>query len=352
MGVSGVPEVILGADVGFTDFSEFAVQGTLPAGITAFGICGGESPTTEEIKNDPSEGNYFSMDGHNVQSWGYGYDAFDALLSYGELLARVWINVVATRRGIGPAINLSGLIGQPCGSPDFDGEGGGVFLRAGVDIESAGSQNNDGSGSVPINGADFQETFQNGAWAWQRVRISDAGGGNNAWEITTWYGALLDEPAALDGSNASAARLVTGAVPGALGWMMTQFGSPGAEQRIAYLSFTSDPTQIGPPEPATGMENEKPNIANPGPEYDSRRLSSSHSDGDPVLLWPDSSPPGGNDAVPEASPVVDHDPAFRPDRWAPGIPSVEFMDLGTGTFPPDNEEAWTTMPRPHTGALS
>ena len=146
MGVSGVPEVILGADVGFTDFSEFAVQGTLPAGITAFGICGGESPTTEEIKNDPSEGNYFSMDGHNVQSWGYGYDAFDALLSYGELLARVWINVVATRRGIGPAINLSGLIGQPCGSPDFDGEGGGVFLRAGVDIESAGSQNNDGSG--------------------------------------------------------------------------------------------------------------------------------------------------------------------------------------------------------------
>ena len=188
MGESGVPEVVNGVDIGYTDFSEFAVQGTLPSGITAFGICGGESPTDEEIKNDASEGNYFFMDGHSVQSWGYGLDAFDALLSYGELLARVYVNVSDNRRGIGPAINLSGLIGQPCGSPDFDGEGGGVFLRAGVDIESAGSVNNDGSGTLPVNGADFQEAFQNATWAWPRVRITDAGGGNNAWQITTWYG--------------------------------------------------------------------------------------------------------------------------------------------------------------------
>ncbi len=156
MGESGVPEVVNGVDIGYTDFSEFAVQGTLPSGITAFGICGGESPTDEEIKNDASEGNYFFMDGHSVQSWGYGLDAFDALLSYGELLARVYVNVSDNRRGIGPAINLSGLIGQPCGSPDFDGEGGGVFLRAGVDIESAGSVNNDGSGTLPVNGTQFR----------------------------------------------------------------------------------------------------------------------------------------------------------------------------------------------------
>ncbi len=115
---------------------------------------------------------------------------------------------------------------------------------------------------------------------------------------------------------------------------MTQFGSPGLEQRIAYLAFTSDPTQIGPPAPVT-TENEKPIIANPEIEYDARRLSSSHVDGGPVVLWPDSSPNGTNDAVPDPFP---HDPAFRPDRWAPGIPSVEFLDLGTSTFPPDNEE--------------
>ena len=126
MGTSGVPETVGGVDFGFTDFSEFAVQASLPSGITAFGICGGESPTDEEIKNDPAEGNYFFMDGHSVQSWGYGLDAFDAIIDEGELLARIYVNVVATRRGIGPAMNLSGLIGQPCGSPDFDGEGGGV----------------------------------------------------------------------------------------------------------------------------------------------------------------------------------------------------------------------------------
>jgi hypothetical protein len=63
-----------------------------------------------------------------------------------------------------------------------------------------------------------------------------------------WYGALEDEPASPDGTAFNQSRNITGAIPGALGWMMTQFGDPNEEQRIAFLSFTGDPTIVATPE--------------------------------------------------------------------------------------------------------
>lgn len=339
MGVSGVPQVQDSVDFGFTDFSEFSVAAGLPAGITGFGICAGEFPSTVAIANDPAEGNYFSMSGHNLQSWGFGLDAFDALISYGELLARVWTNIdTANRRGIGPAMNLSGLIGQPCVSPDFDGEGGGTFFRAGPsDFEIAGVQNNDGSGSVPVNSVNLNEPWQNEEWAWMRIRIEDAGGGMNGWSVKLWYGNIEDEQATFDGTAVSG-RVITGAVPGALGWMMTQFSDIGEEQRISYLSFTSDRTKISAPTPGpltpAAVDFPKPIIANPEFEYDARLLRT-FGDGYDLVDWVDSSP-GGVSAATE-NPPPDAHPAVRLDRWEEGIPSVEFRDLNA--FPPDSLEA-------------
>ena len=337
MGTSGVPEVISGINFGFTDFSEFAVAAGIPTGVTEFGITP-TSPFTFAIVSDPAEGNYFTMDGQGFRSWGFGLDAFDGLmdLAGGELLARVFLNVpVNGRKLLGPAANMLGLVGQDVGGADFDNWSGGLF-RLDPDELSGLFVTNNGSSSNAIT-VDTQEAWQDGEWVWiraRRVQNATNPGTEDDFQVTIWFGDILDEPAVVDGVNIGQARTVTWAAE-AIGWAMPGNAGAETEQRIAFLSFSSDPTQIAPPVPST-MENEKPIILGPLMEYDARRLSSL-ADGDPVLLWPDSSPLGTNDAVPDPAP--DHDPAFRPDRWAPGVPSVEFMDLGTSTFPPDNEEA-------------
>ncbi len=83
------------------------------------------------------------------------------------------------------------------------------------------------------------------------------------------------------------------------------------------------------------FENPKPLITNPEIEYDARKLTLDPGDGNPVDLWPNSAF-GPNDAF---QITADRNPTFRADRWAAGVPSVEFLD--SGNFPPDADEGLT-----------
>jgi len=264
----GPPPTIVSGDLidlgggefaGATNFSEFSVAAGLPAGITAFGL-GSTSPTTEAIANDSIEGNYFSMDGHSTaaEAFGYGYDAFDNVFLHGEILTRIFVDfddLVNGRRSIGGAARISGLIGRPSGSPDFDCFTSSLQKLSGSNFRSGGFYVDGGSGSVPVDGL-IQETFQNGAWIWIRVRNTEAIGGDPSeddWVITAWYGSQVDpldisgQPGP-DGTAVDRFRTIT--LTDALGWA-TVFPCDGAQQRIAFLSFSTDPTVTPPPLPAT-----------------------------------------------------------------------------------------------------
>jgi hypothetical protein len=247
--VSGALGEINGAIVGASDFSEFPLANGLPAGITEYGI-GAGSPTDVAIVNDPLEGNYFEMTGMaNFQAvlYGFGIDSFDGQIEFGELLARVWLNINTDLQwGGGPCFRLSGLIGEP--SPDM--QAGGSTIRR--DDSGPGfwdAQANEtrlGTVFVNINNVNMQELPQNGAWLWIRLRNTAnlAFPDRDDWQVTAWHGALADEPASPDGT-------VTTVTPSsrngkqAIGWWALFAGT--AEQRIAFLSFTSDPLLAPPP---------------------------------------------------------------------------------------------------------
>ena len=109
---------------------------------------------------------------------------------------------------------------------------------------------NNGSGPIPVSGL-VQETFQNGAWIWIRVRISQSipDPSEDDWIITAWYGgANASGQPAPDSVNLDRFRTI-GATD-ALGWASADFCDQ-AEQRIAFLSFSTDPTVTPPPLPAT-----------------------------------------------------------------------------------------------------
>ena len=259
MGRSGIPEVVNGANVGFTDFSEFPVAVGLPSGITEFGI-GNDSPTTVAIANDPDEGNYFSMDGHQLDAWGFGYDAFFAKMEFGEMLARIFCSVPNGRRTVGTAASMRGLVGADPGPADFDFEGSGAVRFATPNGLSTGTQVQNGSGGEII-GAAFQEAFQQDTWIWvrcRRVENPDVHVNHDDWFVTSWYGAFEDEPATVDGSSLDRNRLTDGAL--AVGWAITANASEN-EQRIAFLSFTDDPDLAPPPEP--GALQELPDTVRP-----------------------------------------------------------------------------------------
>lgn len=246
--ISGVPEVMSGVNIGFTDFSEFTVAAGLPTGITAYGISS-SSPTTVAIANDAAEGNYFSMSGQGVQGWGYGLDAFDSLVEFGELLARVFINIgVSDRTGLGPVFSLIGFVGEPEPSPDINFAGGGSFRRTGTDFEAQVWTTINGGGNIPISANIDEDGDPEGLWAWVRVRrtANVAVPANDNGRITVWTGSMFDEPT-IDGLYSGQPAPVRGV--NALGWGMQQFTST-KEQRIAYLSFSEDPTLFAPPLPA------------------------------------------------------------------------------------------------------
>ena len=249
--ISGVPVVQNGVQIGASDFSEFTVATGLPAGITRFGI-GADSPTIFEIENDIVEGNFFSMDGHGVQAWGFGYDAFFGKIDTGEFLTRVFISFAGSPRlNVGGCASMSGLIGQPEPGPDFDMWGGSGFLRDGspaFDMEIQGYTSVGGSGSGPLNLINIQEAFQNNAWAWVRVRrVANSGDPTkDDWTGTLWYGDISDEPSSPDGTAVNQVRAISGFA--AVGWGLSQFGDLN-KQRIAFLSYSGDPAVEVPPVP-------------------------------------------------------------------------------------------------------
>ncbi len=243
-----------GEFAGATNFSEFSVAGGLPAGITRFGISS-TSPVTHAIANDSIEGNYFSMDGHSTaaEGFGYGYDAFDNVFLFGEILVRIFTQFDDSnngRRSIGGAARISGLIGRPEIGPDFDCLNQGLSL-ASPTFTDTGLYQDAGSGSLPSSGA-VQEIFQTQQWMWMRLRVSQ-NGVDDDWVITAWYGSQVD---ALDISgqpgpdSVNLARFRTISTQDALGWAAAAF-CDGAEQRISYLSFSTDPLVTPPPLPAT-----------------------------------------------------------------------------------------------------
>ena len=262
MGVSGVPEVKNGTEIGFTDFSELAVGPGLPAALTAFGISA-QSPTTVAIARDDDEGHYFAMSGHGGSAWGYGYDAFSGKMEGGEILVRVlctFPDALIGRRNLGGAASMSGLVGLPDASPDFDCWAGSLVLQAGLDIETNGLMINDGVGSAPLNAVNLQEDFQNPVWCWIRTRKVPNGGtpANDDWTSTAWYGAYRDEPASPDGSSVNQGRTISGF--SAIGWAMASLAEV-TEQRIAYLAYSADPATEPPPPPVVYNDFPEPIVA-------------------------------------------------------------------------------------------
>jgi len=246
-----------GEFAGATNFSEFSVAGGIPSGITQFGISS-TSPVTHAIANDGVEGNYFSMDGHSTaaEGFGYGYDAFDNVFEFGEILVRIrtaFDDSNNGRRSIGGAARISGLIGRPEIGPDFDCLNQGLSLASPTFLDT-GLYQDAGSGSLPSSGA-VQEIFQTGQWIWMRVRVSQSipDPSEDDWIITSWYGSQVD---ALDISgqpgpdSVNLDRFRTISAVDALGWAAAAF-CDGAEQRISYLSFSTDPTVTPPPLPGT-----------------------------------------------------------------------------------------------------
>lgn len=242
---SGVPAVVNGVNVGFTDFSEFSVGAGLPSGITAFGA-GVDDPSAVAISNDPAEGNYFEMTGQtSFTSWAYGLDSFFGEAEFGEMLARIYFNLPRNNRSnIGPVFSLSGAL-----VADLDWTGG----RVGEDIVDVvrvqGAFSIGGVGGVPgPNAIIADQPAQNQTWMWLRIRRVQGVGdpAKDDWEVTAWYGDFEDEPAIIDDFAFDANVGPRGLL--ALGWGTITVASE-EEQRIAYLSFSADPLTVAPPVP-------------------------------------------------------------------------------------------------------
>lgn len=235
---SGVPEQINGKWVGFTDFSEFALQapGAIPAGLTLRGNAFPNAPNSFGIADDVTEGRYLSMAGQDTSQWGISYNAFNNLFIHGEFLARVWIATnTGNRRVLGPGIMSSDA------PATWDAAVGKIFKRSNVDYESEIGTIINGSGGQ-VATADMKFAEQAGVWAWCRYQPFE---GNPATTdgalLKHWYGDFSAEPDGWDVVNGSYTRPVANAAAAFLGWVMQAVGNTD-EQRIAFFGFSEDPT--------------------------------------------------------------------------------------------------------------
>lgn len=241
---SGVPEQIGGVWVGFTDFSEFALQapGALPAGFTLRGNAFPNAPNSFAIVSDVTVGRYFSMNGQDTSNWGISLDAFNNLALWGEFVARIWVATnTGNRRLIGPGIMSADA------AATWDASVGKVFKRSSIDFESEiGTIINGSAGQVAT--ADLREAEQAGVWIWCRYR--NFPGNPNTTDgalLKHWYGNYSDEPRGWDVVNGSYSRPVAAIGSAFLGWVMQAVGNPD-EQRISYFAFTENPNiSIVPP---------------------------------------------------------------------------------------------------------
>lgn len=243
---SGVPQQIGGKWVGFTDFTEFALQGpgALPAGLTLRGNVFPNAPNSFAIVADGLVGRYLSMNGQDTSYWGISLDAFDDLADYGEMVARVWIPTnTGNRRVLGPGFMSADAPAQ------WDFCGGHIFKRTTVDFESENGLVQNG---VSLSGSgigDMKFAEQSGVWCWVRWQKfrGNVPTTNDGMLCKIWYGEYADEPGlGWDSVNGSIQNVVA-AGQHKMGWGCNAVFE-AAEQRIAFWSFSEDPSvNVVPP---------------------------------------------------------------------------------------------------------
>lgn len=241
---SGVPVQVGGKWVGYTDFTELALQapGALPAGLTLRGNAFPQAPNAFSVVADVTVGRYFAMSGQDTSQWGISYNAFDGLILHGEFLARVWLATnLGNRRLLGP---MKMNADAPA---TWDAEVGKIFKRSNVDYESEIGTIIAGSGGQ-VATADMKFAEQAGVWVWCRYQTFEGNpAATNGALLKHWYGNFADEPDGWDVVNGSYSRPIATALATLLGWGMQAVGNTD-EQRIAYFAFSEDPTvSIVPP---------------------------------------------------------------------------------------------------------
>lgn len=237
-----------GVAYGGTDFSEFPVGAGIPAGLTQFDFQAGD-PDSFGIADDPEAGHYFAINtsfGVANRFWAFGVDAFNGGHigeEFGdfEMLARTWIPgaAVATHELIGPACAMDAAGWQAMAMQR---------TSSGPHLSKVTAK------SSSIQTALMQEARQDDVWVWQRFRRISAGGTAYDFYWKAWFGELEDEPAGWDGTSIGTTINVA-KFAGAIGF--SGQGVPTTEeQRIAFLSFTSDPLTTPPPSGDLGIEGE------------------------------------------------------------------------------------------------
>ena len=231
-----------GTKYGFSDFSEFSIGAGLPSGLTLSGTVGNR-PSTIAVADGGAEGNIITFDGHSGSGrWGMQIDAFDGLISQGEVLARVWIplGVDAGSRQLAPAMNISGST-----FATWDVTFGTMIKQAGTQQSFIAYYTNGSGGELAV--ANMQETAQVGVYAWVRFRKMPNAGTptNDDKHVKTWFGGIGDEPAGWDTTitNGTPHNRTLGGVGVAVMF------SEGDQLRVGYVSFTGDPSVIAPPVP-------------------------------------------------------------------------------------------------------
>lgn len=242
-----VDEPTSGVFTGATDFSEFTEGAGIPSGITEYGAgSGGGGPTAYAIANDAGEGHYFTFSGHLSNQFGnpppnYGVDAFDgaAGLNDIEMLARTWVAAqdVSGHNMIGPKCSMHS-------TPSFAAFGQDLYDR------SPNHSTRCGNNSSGLGEGSMQEANQYGVWVWQRFQRIFAGGSSWDVRVKAWFGDLVDEPVAWDREDLGVTTSTAGPhTDEAIGFGFFGNNKNANPQRIAFLSFTTDPTAAAAPTP-------------------------------------------------------------------------------------------------------
>jgi hypothetical protein len=236
-----------GTKFGYTDFSEYSVQGSLPTGLT---FLGDATPPTMGIGNDVTEGNYaYITPDVNTNMYVILVDAWEAAVAAtgsAEMLARVYIDSHTTNRRVGgPGFRIGGT-----DETDLDAVIGALYQRNASDYESEAQEINTSSGGV-VAGGDLQEVESTGVWVWMRLRVDVDGTtpGFDDFYIKTWTGNIAAEPVSWDATSLGTFKGPT--VDDKMGWFITTFPAQSVQQRLAFLSFTSDWTVESAPSAST-----------------------------------------------------------------------------------------------------
>lgn len=224
---------------GASDFSEYSVgAGQALAGITLIGQHGaGLFTVTDE---GGTLGNVIRW-GQSVarsRPVGWVFDAWDGVFDFGEILIRMEVVNVGNDFMGGPAgsfvENMAGNI-TDANTVQIFRTGGGSNDLYGMQLEPRVDQGSPATGVYTEPTRPF--------WAWLRMRLTDAGGGNMRWQAKAWLGTLGSEPAGWDldlnpGSSAAKTNL------DGVGFVCDVNGaSDNHSLGLAFIAFTTDPAE-------------------------------------------------------------------------------------------------------------